>query len=274
MRKKITKKDTSLAIASENKDMTPMALMALAVAKGDTSIEIMKGIMDLQDRHEAKMAKKAFDEAMARFQALCPTIKKDKAVLNKPEKGGGLRYKFAPLDSIVGQVKKILQECGFSYTITAKMEGNQITAICKVTHQLGHSESSSFQVPTDPDAYMNVQQRVGAALTFAKRYAFCNAFGIMTGDEDNDANQAPPTIGKGATATAPAKGQEPENKMDATRMKYIGTLAAKKDVKGLEQLREQISENVDLTNQEKMKYMGRTSAGAHSRSGPAVRMSS
>ena len=102
---------------------------------------------------------------------------------------------------------------------------------------------------------MSAQQKVGAALTFAKRYAFCNAFGIMTGDEDNDANQAAPVIQKGATV-ATIKGQEPENKMDATRMKYIGTLAAKKDVKGLEQLREQISENVDLTNQEKMKYMG------------------
>ena len=186
-----------------------------------------------------------------------PTIKKEKTVNNNPDKDGNvtLRYKFAPLDSIVAQVKRILQDCGFSYTITAAMNGNQVTAICKITHALGHSEESSFQVPIDADAYMNMQQKFGAALTFAKRYAFCNAFGIMTGDEDNDANQAAPVIKKGATV-ATIKGQEPENKMDATRMKYIGTLAAKKDVKGLEQLREQISENVDLTNQEKMKYMG------------------
>jgi methylthioribose-1-phosphate isomerase len=27
---------------------------------------------------------------------------------------------------------------------------------------------------------------VAAASTFSKRYAFCNAFGIMTGDEDNE----------------------------------------------------------------------------------------
>jgi ERF superfamily. len=34
---------------------------------------------------------------------------------------------------------------------------------------------------------MSDTQHVAAALTFAKRYAFTNAFGIMTGDDDNDA---------------------------------------------------------------------------------------
>ena len=34
---------------------------------------------------------------------------------------------------------------------------------------------------------MSAQQQYGAASTFAKRYAFLNAFGISTGDEDNDA---------------------------------------------------------------------------------------
>jgi len=33
---------------------------------------------------------------------------------------------------------------------------------------------------------MSQTQVVAAALTFAKRYAFCNAFGIMTGDDDNE----------------------------------------------------------------------------------------
>ena len=35
---------------------------------------------------------------------------------------------------------------------------------------------------------MSQTQVEAAALTFAKRYAFCNAFGILTGDEDTDAS--------------------------------------------------------------------------------------
>ena len=36
-------------------------------------------------------------------------------------------------------------------------------------------------------AMMNAPQQTAATMTYAKRYAFCNAFGIMTGDEDTDA---------------------------------------------------------------------------------------
>ena len=36
---------------------------------------------------------------------------------------------------------------------------------------------------------MTAQQMVGSARTFAMRYAFCNAFGILTGDEDTDARK-------------------------------------------------------------------------------------
>jgi hypothetical protein len=51
---------------------------------------------------------------------------------------------------------------------------------------MGHSQESDFTVPIDEKAFMNAPQKVASALTFAKRYAFCNAFGILTGDEDND----------------------------------------------------------------------------------------
>ena len=37
---------------------------------------------------------------------------------------------------------------------------------------------------------MNVIQQIGTAITYAKRYTFCNAFGIMTEDEDTDCVEA------------------------------------------------------------------------------------
>jgi hypothetical protein len=37
---------------------------------------------------------------------------------------------------------------------------------------------------------MNAQQKVASALTYAKRYAFCNALGILTTDQDDDAQSA------------------------------------------------------------------------------------
>ena len=56
-----------------------------------------------------------------------------------------------------------------------------------MTHILGHSESSDFEVPIDTEGYMTAPQKYASALTFAKRYSLCNALGISTGDEDTDA---------------------------------------------------------------------------------------
>jgi hypothetical protein len=55
-------------------------------------------------------------------------------------------------------------------------------------HTSGHSEVTCVELPLGNETRIMSQTQVeAAALTFAKRYAFCNAFGILTGDEDTDA---------------------------------------------------------------------------------------
>jgi hypothetical protein len=49
-------------------------------------------------------------------------------------------------------------------------------------------EVSQSEIDIDTSSKMNISQRDGAANSYGKRYAFCNAFGILTGDEDTDAN--------------------------------------------------------------------------------------
>ncbi len=165
-------------------DFSIEKLLSEAVKSGAT-IETMERLLAMRRELKAEKAQEEYNAAMSDFQKDCPIIKKDKQVLNKDK--SSVRYKFAPIDSILRQTKEFIQKHGFSYTINTKVEGLTVKAICKVTHTFGHSEESEFQVPIDPDGYMNNQQRFASALTFAKRYAFCNAFGILTGDEDNDA---------------------------------------------------------------------------------------
>ncbi len=85
------------------------------------------------------------------------------------------------------KIKKPLAESGLSYRWEVKQEKGSVKAICIITHKLGHSESSDFDVGSDNDAYMTAPQKLASALTFAKRYSLCNALGISTGDEDTDA---------------------------------------------------------------------------------------
>jgi hypothetical protein len=45
-------------------------------------------------------------------------------------------------------------------------------------------------MPSDSKIYFATDvQKYGARVTFAKRYAFCNALGILTGDEDIDSKE-------------------------------------------------------------------------------------
>jgi len=161
------------------------SLMVHAVQSGN--IETMERVMAIRRELKAEAAKEAFFAALSAFQHECPVIKKTKPVKDQ----GGIRYRYAPLDVIVGCVSGLLTKHGLSYTIESHIIGTgdegALEAVCKVYHEAGHMESSRFSVPIEPPKFMSKPQTFGAASTFAKRYAFCNALGILTGDEDNDA---------------------------------------------------------------------------------------
>lgn len=160
----------------------PESILRFAVERG-ASVDVIERLMLVREKLQAEFSKEKFDEALAAFQSECPVITKTKAV---KDKGGAVRYWFAPLDVIVTQVKGLLMTHGFSYSLTAKVEGGMVEAICKLTHRNGHSQVSEFKVPIDPKAFMSEAQKFAAALTYAKRYAFVNALGILTADEDTD----------------------------------------------------------------------------------------
>jgi hypothetical protein len=155
------------------------AIFRLAIEMEGTA-ETLEKLMGIRRELNAEAARTAFDDALSQFQRECPLIKKKKF-------GAKNAYKFAPLDEIVFQVQELLTKHGFSYTVTSQVEPKWVTAVCRVKHSGGHSENSEFKIPIDDrNVMMNDPQKYAGSLTFAKRYAFCNAFGILTCDEDRD----------------------------------------------------------------------------------------
>ena len=173
---------------------TPMALIQMAINQPNFPIENLERLMALQERWEKNQAKKAFIDSMAKFQSECPMIEKTKKVYEKNDPSK-IRYSYAPLESIVEQVKEIISKHGFSYGFDEDKDEQNTKIICTVTHQLGHSEQTTFKIPVGSEQYMTDVQKHGARMTFGKRYAFCNAFGIMTGDEDTDAQNTSEVAG-------------------------------------------------------------------------------
>lgn len=175
----------------ENQEITatyvpqsPQAIIEQAVAKG-LSVEVIDKLLGWRREFMAEQAKVAFDRAMAAFQMECPTIKKDKEVRND---SGKLLYKYAQIDSIVEQAKPFIGKNNLSYAFKTEITTERVKVICTVKHAHGHSEPTDVDFPMgSKTGIMSAPQAVAATVTFAKRYAFCNAFGIMTGDEDTDA---------------------------------------------------------------------------------------
>lgn len=158
-------------------------LVRYALEKG-ADVGVMERMLALHRQMKADDAKEAFDRSMAELQRNMPTIVKTKA-------GAKNAYVYAPLEEIIHQVKHLISDHGFSYTINSEIPPDQKAAVVKaivtVTHAAGHSKPSEFTVPIDTqNPMMTAPQRYGGAMTFAKRYAFCNAFGIMTADVDLD----------------------------------------------------------------------------------------
>jgi hypothetical protein len=160
-------------------------LLSQAITQG-MPLEAIEKLMDLRERYQATEAKHAYDMALANFQADCPVIEKDKDV----EFSGRKQYSYAPLDSIIRQVKGILAKHGFSYSFRVETVETGVKATCKLRHVQGHEESSEFIADLKGTNMMSNAQVSASKATFAKRYAFCNVTGIVTGDEDNDAGQS------------------------------------------------------------------------------------
>lgn len=196
-------------------------------------VETLERLLAMQKDIMAANAKAAFDEAMRMFQKDCPIIQKHKKVMNKDNQG--VRYVYAPLDDIIEQVKAPLADHGFSYRLGQEVDKPKpgwLTVSCTATHALGHSETEKFELPLGAAQFMTAQQEVGAARTFGSRYCFLGVFGIMTGDEDTDANPAqeemtPPAASQPQKAApAPQAAQAPASKQPAPAATAGGLLTA------------------------------------------------
>lgn len=166
------------------RDYSINALISQAIG-ANLDVEKMERLFSLREKIKTEQAREAYVSALSKFQGDCPIIEKTKKVLNKD--GKTVRYQYAPIDAIAEQIKAPLVKYGLSYKWDVENNAGLIKATAIITHELGHSEVSSFEVPIDIEGYMTTPQKYASALTFAKRYSLCNALGISTGEEDTDA---------------------------------------------------------------------------------------
>lgn len=163
------------------------SVLQAAVQGGVTAenVAVVKELVALQERMQAKEAEKAFARAKHAMQAEMPPIQAVKPV---PDRDGNIKYHFAPFEHIMEQVRPFLLKHGFSLSFSMEATDGRITQTCKLTHVDGHSQSnsSSVRIGKGPPGASETQAD-GAASTYAKRFALCDALNIVI-ERDSDGN--------------------------------------------------------------------------------------
>lgn len=184
-KRSITMNDTTEIATTSATTMAklgPAQLLMVAVNK-DLDIEKLRELMNMQNEWEAKEARKAFFKAMAKFQGLCPTIKKSK---KGGSFGGGTAWKYADMGDVQKQTGKIITKCGLSYRFEQTKDKNVISITCIVSHLDGHSEKVTMSGEISTNTKINLLQNQSTTVSYLTRYTFLGSFGIATADEDMD----------------------------------------------------------------------------------------
>ncbi|WVH05539.1 hypothetical protein KKJFFJLC_00038 [Vibrio phage vB_VpaS_PGB] len=195
----------SMTIQQNQQSFAPMQLIQLAVEKGG-AVDQLEKLMDLQERWDAKQAKEAYFQALAKFQSIMPVIEKKKEVSYQSKKPGvpPTFYKYAPLDDIMVQIRPSLEACSLTVRWEqVQLDGGVISVTCVVTHVQGHSERVTLNGSPDQSGMKNNIQSTASTVTYLRRYTVTGALGIATADEDFDGR---------VPAYLEAKNQEAEEK--------------------------------------------------------------
>ena len=171
-------------------DIAPVQLMMKALETGisENGLTKLEKMLEIQERYEKNEAKKAYVKAMAEFKANPPKIYKNKTVGYQPANKPKVSYSHADLGNITEQISKAFGEHGLSAAWKIDQSQN-ITITCVITHELGHSESTSLTASADNTGSKNAIQAIASTITYLERYTLLALTGLATHDQDDDARK-------------------------------------------------------------------------------------
>lgn len=123
--------------------------------------------------------------ALAAAQAEITNPSKDKVAKVPTKTGGSYSYSYADIADVLNTVRPVLSKHGLAVVQLPVMANGDLILKTRITHKTGQWIESDY-----PVCQIGGDHRVmGAALTYARRYALCPMLGIAA-DEDTDGETA------------------------------------------------------------------------------------
>ena len=177
-----------------------LAVIARASTNPDVSIEKMEALLAMQERMEAREAKREFDDALDELNRRCD-LRVGK--LGVASMGGKGSYKYVKFEDLMAVVFPVMRDLGLRFAFQSTTGTAAVTVNGKLVHRGGHSEATEVTLPFDFGPGRNSLQAVGSAISYAKRYCAELLLNVVREDEDDD-GQAAGT----KRAAAPTKGAD------------------------------------------------------------------
>lgn len=123
-------------------------------------------------------------EVSSLFKALCE-CKKDFVPLPKNKKGYG--YSYTPLDAVIDMLNNVLPKHGINFVQFPSTMGDNYALTTRIFHESGEWMEDTIIFNLTEISKANDTQKLGASITYFRRYALSAIFGIAS-DEDIDGN--------------------------------------------------------------------------------------
>lgn len=162
-------------VVAQSTALTPMEMLGRALDR-DADLSVIEKLMDLQERHERNVGRKAFDAAIADAKAEIKPVTKNRT--------GHNNKKYADMAAFAKEVDPVLAKHGLNYRFRTSQDG-AISVTCILSHRDGHSEETTLQGAADTTGNKNSIQAIGSTLTYLQRYSLTAALGLAATEDDD-----------------------------------------------------------------------------------------
>jgi len=171
-------------VAPSQDSASLISVIERAALNPDVDIEKMERLFAMHERMQQAQARKSYMAALAQLQNDIPDdIPQRGKILNK---NGGVQSTYALWEDINERIRPILHRHGFAISFRTSQDGGGLTVTGVLSHEDGHAEETSINLPHDNSGSKNAVQAIGSSVSYGKRYTAGELLNLTSRGEDDD----------------------------------------------------------------------------------------
>ena len=155
-----------------------LALIDKYCTNPDFNLEILREFKIMNQEHLDRQGEIAFNKAFAEMQPQLPPI---------PKEGIGQNgTKYFKKETANKLVNPFLKRYGFGLSHDIKQGDGKVAVIAILSHNQGHTRTTSIELPNDVGGQKNAVQAVGSSQTYGERYTMKAILNLTIIDDETD----------------------------------------------------------------------------------------